>query len=168
MATIVMIIIGALIGYLTNYVAIKMIFRPHRQYDFFGFRIPFTPGLIHLRKHDIANNIGLIVEQDLLRKENLKTISSTKLRKYLTSKGIEDKSLLTFMSVVSDNLLEKLIKNISISKMVSDEIMALDTKKLEDMILRISKKEFNYIQYLGAVIGAIIGIMQSLIYWRYY
>jgi uncharacterized membrane protein YheB (UPF0754 family) len=41
--------------------------------------------------------------------------------------------------------------------------MALDTKKLEEIILNVSKKEFNYIQYLGAIIGASIGLLQNLI-----
>lgn len=138
--TIGIIFFGALIGFFTNYLAIKMIFRPHRPYHFFGLRIPFTPGLIHLRKQELANNIGLIVENDFLHKENLKTISSLKLKGYLQSKGIEDESLLAFINIVSDNLLEKLIRSLSISRIVSDEIMDLDTKKLEDMILRVSKQ----------------------------
>ena len=163
MEIIIRVIICAFIGYITNYLAIKMIFRPYKKYCIFGYRIPFTPGLIYLRKNDIAKNIGIIVEQDLLNKKKLRSITGLNIRKYLTSKGIEDKSLIYFLSTISDNLLEKFMKNINISQVVYNETMALDTKKLEEIILNVSKKEFNYIQYIGAVIGATIGLSQSLV-----
>jgi uncharacterized membrane protein YheB (UPF0754 family) len=163
MEVIIRVLIGAFIGYITNYLAIKMIFRPYKQYFVFGYRIPFTPGLIYLRKNDIAKKIGIIVEQDLLHKEKIKNISGSNIRKYLNSKGIDDKSLLFFFSTISDNLLEKFMRNINISQIVYNETMALDTKKLEEIILNVSKKEFNYIQYLGAIIGASIGLLQNLI-----
>ncbi|MCL6616572.1 MAG: DUF445 family protein, partial [Anoxybacillus ayderensis] len=41
-----MIAVGALIGGMTNSLAIKMLFRPYRPMYIAGRRIPFTPGLI--------------------------------------------------------------------------------------------------------------------------
>ncbi|MBF9299470.1 DUF445 family protein, partial [Staphylococcus schleiferi] len=41
-----MIILGAIIGGVTNMIAIKMLFHPFKPYYIFRFRIPFTPGLI--------------------------------------------------------------------------------------------------------------------------
>jgi len=39
-------LLGALIGYVTNYIAIRMLFRPLKAWWFLGVRIPMTPGII--------------------------------------------------------------------------------------------------------------------------
>lgn len=59
-------VIGAFIGYVTNLVAIKMLFRPLAEVRFFGLRLPFTPGLLPKQRHKLADNIGRMVEQELL------------------------------------------------------------------------------------------------------
>ena len=40
------IIVGGIIGYCTNYIAIKMMFRPHKAVYIGKFKLPFTPGII--------------------------------------------------------------------------------------------------------------------------
>jgi uncharacterized membrane protein YheB (UPF0754 family) len=62
---------GALIGYITNAVAIKMLFRPFREIRFLGIRLPFTPGILPRQRHKLAENIGAIVEGQLLTPEIL-------------------------------------------------------------------------------------------------
>jgi len=57
--------IGALIGYVTNAVAIKMLFRPLREIRLFGIRLPFTPGILPRERHKLADSIGRMVEQEL-------------------------------------------------------------------------------------------------------
>jgi uncharacterized membrane protein YheB (UPF0754 family) len=60
---------GAVIGYITNAVAIKMLFRPLREIRFLGIRLPFTPGILPRQRHKLAENIGSIVERQLLTPE---------------------------------------------------------------------------------------------------
>ncbi len=43
-------LIGAVIGYITNWLAIKMLFRPREAKYIFGMKLPFTPGLIPKEK----------------------------------------------------------------------------------------------------------------------
>ena len=43
-------LIGAVIGYITNWLAIKMLFRPREAKYIFGMKLPFTPGLMQLLK----------------------------------------------------------------------------------------------------------------------
>ena len=64
-------IIGALVGYVTNWVAIRMLFRPHKEKRIFGLRIPFTPGLIPRKRLELAKTIGRAVGQELLTGEAL-------------------------------------------------------------------------------------------------
>ncbi|WP_374048407.1 DUF445 family protein, partial [Staphylococcus coagulans] len=61
-----MIIIGAIIGGVTNMIAVKMLFHPFKAYYIFGKRMPFTPGLIPKRREEIATKIGQVVEEHLL------------------------------------------------------------------------------------------------------
>lgn len=59
-------IVGAAIGYSTNWVAIKMLFRPYSEKRIMGIKVPFTPGLIPKERQRIANNIGEVIEEYLL------------------------------------------------------------------------------------------------------
>ena len=64
-----MMVIGALIGGVTNVIAVKMLFHPFKTYYIFKKRVPFTPGLIPNRRKEIADKIGQVVEEHLLTEE---------------------------------------------------------------------------------------------------
>ncbi len=51
---------------MTNYVAIKMLFRPLHPWKIFGLRVPMTPGVIPAKRHLLAENIGEMVGEHLL------------------------------------------------------------------------------------------------------
>lgn len=59
-------LIGGLIGLITNSLAIKMLFRPHRAIYIGHFHVPFTPGLIPKEKERIAKAIGEVISKYLL------------------------------------------------------------------------------------------------------
>lgn len=63
--------VGALIGYCTNYIAIKMLFRPRRELRVGGHRVPFTPGVIPKNQGRIAAAVGHAVSDTLLTQEDL-------------------------------------------------------------------------------------------------
>ncbi|NLV76452.1 MAG: DUF445 family protein [Tissierellia bacterium] len=69
MKFIIPIVVGAVIGYITNWFAIKMLFRPHYEQRIFGIRVPFTPGLIPKEKGRIAKSVGETVSAYLLSPE---------------------------------------------------------------------------------------------------
>jgi uncharacterized membrane protein YheB (UPF0754 family) len=64
-------IIGALIGYLTNKIAIRMLFRPLKTWRIFGIRVPMTPGVIPSKRHTLALNMGEMVGEHLLTSEEI-------------------------------------------------------------------------------------------------
>jgi uncharacterized membrane protein YheB (UPF0754 family) len=47
--------------------------------------------------------------------------------------------------------------------MVSEKVAALDSNKLEELLVGIMKKEFVFIEVIGAVLGFIIGCIQLLL-----
>ncbi|MCX5871202.1 MAG: DUF445 family protein [Deltaproteobacteria bacterium] len=64
-------VVGAFIGYLTNMVAIKMLFRPLRAWRIFGIRLPFTPGVIPSKREELAINMGEMVGEHLLTSKEI-------------------------------------------------------------------------------------------------
>jgi uncharacterized membrane protein YheB (UPF0754 family) len=66
-------LLGAVIGYVTNALAIKMLFRPLTEKRVFGVRVPFTPGILPRERHTLALSLGDVVSNDLLTKEVLRT-----------------------------------------------------------------------------------------------
>ncbi len=63
--------LGGIIGYVTNALAIKMLFRPHRAKYVLGLHVPFTPGIIPKEKGRIAEAIGGVISENLMNKEVL-------------------------------------------------------------------------------------------------
>ena len=81
-------IIGAIIGYITNWVAIKMLFRPLEEKRIFGIRVPFTPGVIPGERDRIAVSIGEAVSKYLLTEEQITSTllerkTETALRRFI-------------------------------------------------------------------------------------
>lgn len=64
-------LVGGVIGYITNDIAISMLFRPHTAKYLFGMKIPFTPGIIPKEKGRIAEAIGGAISQNLMNQEVL-------------------------------------------------------------------------------------------------
>jgi len=59
-------ILGAIIALSTNWIAIKMLFRPHKEVRIFGIRMPFTPGLIPKERGRLARKLGEAISKHLL------------------------------------------------------------------------------------------------------
>ena len=64
-------VIGAIIGYFTNYLAVKMLFRPRHPKVLFGKQLPFTPGAIPKGKDRLAKAAGTIVAENLVTEADL-------------------------------------------------------------------------------------------------
>lgn len=67
-----MAIVGAIIGSATNFLAIKMIFRPYKPMYIGKWKLPFTPGLIPKRRGELARQIGITVNDYLLTPDVIK------------------------------------------------------------------------------------------------
>jgi len=69
--------IGALIGYITNYVAIKLLFRPYKPIKIKNITI-FPAGVIPREKRALAKKVGEVVKKYILSKEEIKQIVTSK------------------------------------------------------------------------------------------
>ena len=91
MRILIPVLVGSLIGYLTNWLAIKMLFKPHYEKKIFGIHVPFTPGLIPKERERISKNIGEAVGIHLLSTDTIiEAISDTenekKIRHWISEK----------------------------------------------------------------------------------
>ncbi len=77
-------LLGAFIGYVTNYVAIRMLFRPLRPWRVFGLRVPLTPGIIPAKRGELAQKMGEMVGGHLLTSEDVgRTLARESFRREL-------------------------------------------------------------------------------------
>jgi uncharacterized membrane protein YheB (UPF0754 family) len=77
--------VGGIIGYFTNDIAIKMLFRPYKPIYVGGRKLPFTPGLIPSNQEKLAQRISDTIMGSLLTPEELQNLA----RKLLQTERLE-------------------------------------------------------------------------------
>ena len=112
-------VVGALIGYFTNYIAIKMLFKPVKPYYIFGKKLPFTPGLIPAKREKLAEAIAKVVKENLLTEESI--------RERLNHQKVRENLLL-----FTENFLEELSKNGNLY--IGEFIGKIEDKRLKEVI----------------------------------
>ena len=81
-------LIGAVIGYFTNYLAVKMLFRPRREIKIGSKTLPFTPGVIPKGKPRLARVIGRTVADTLVTGEDIrKSLLSDSMQEAVADKA---------------------------------------------------------------------------------
>lgn len=81
-------ILGGLIGYYTNDIAIKMLFRPYKAVYIFGRKVPFTPGLIPSNQERLGQNVANAIMRSLLTPEELQNLARKLLQPERVQSGI--------------------------------------------------------------------------------
>ncbi|MCX7030133.1 MAG: DUF445 family protein [Spirochaetes bacterium] len=66
-------VVGAVIGWITNDIAIRMLFRPLRAVRVLGIRLPLTPGIIPKERRTLAVSIGSMVSRELITEDALRS-----------------------------------------------------------------------------------------------
>ena len=81
-------VVGGIIGYFTNDIAIKMLFRPYRPIYISGRQLPFTPGLIPRNQERLAKRIADTIMSSLLTPEELQNLARRLLQTERMQTGI--------------------------------------------------------------------------------
>ncbi|MDB1923589.1 DUF445 family protein [Clostridium tertium] len=185
-------IVGGLIGWITNILAIKLLFRPIKPVKIPILNIEIL-GLIPKRKNEIAANIGEVISNELLSMddildqalnnsngENFNSYITDKIKNIINEKlniipmpfrmmaapyidEILNKEVPNAVDEIRVDLLDKAKENVNIQEIVEEKINQLDLEKLEDIIIKVAKKELKHIEILGLVLGAIIGVLQGVL-----
>jgi len=175
-------LLGAFIGWVTNRVAIKMLFHPREQ--FLGFQ-----GLIPKRKKEIATKVAKVVSEQLLRSDDIKKkiqeagkLTEEKAKDYgqafleerpglnaLIPKALKNQATAALSGAVKKFTAEfstEILQELNIAGLVEERVASFENDKLEELIKKISSKELKHIEILGGVLGGLIGLINAVVvYW---
>ncbi len=184
-------VIGAIIGWVTNYVAIKLLFRPHTPIEVFGYTIQ---GIIPKRRKEIARSLAKAIEKELLSSSDLastlkdidwqteveKTVEEAVEHRFgserlkavpvvgLISENIKyhvkyllTKEVLRQVELKKGSLAKKLTENIDVKEMVVSKIDKLDLMSFEKLLTEFIARELKHLEWLGGVMGFLIGLSQA-------
>lgn len=185
-------LLGGVIGYITNRIAVKMIFRPIRPRRFLGITVQ---GLIGRRQADLARSIGSVVGDHLVshkdivasfEKVDLESLLADVLDRGMTPRVEELRSLpliggfltkerveglrgsivtgiLEHRELVYERLEVAVQRGLDIEKLVREKVAAFPVEKLERLVLQVAARELRAIEWLGGVLGVLIGVVQVLV-----
>lgn len=138
-----MIVIGALIGWITNYFAIKMLFRPLKEINILGFKVQ---GLIPKRKMEMAESIADTIQEELISMKditaNIGDIELGEEIDLIVDKIVEDKLQKEVLAkipmaslFITDSMLLKIKDHIKDAiEENKDEFFTIIIKKMEDSV----------------------------------
>lgn len=186
--------IAAIIGWFTNFIAVKMLFHPKEEVNLYLFKIQ---GIFPKRQTEVAENIGRMVARELISADDIKDqISGTdsvdyikkiieaKVDDYLTNTFPEKypftsvlfstkrkqkikADLIEQVEIAAPDVLGNYFTNLEdafdVETIVTEKIEEFPPEKLEAILNSILKKEFKFIELIGAIIGFFIGLVQIVL-----
>jgi len=186
--------VGALVGWLTNWLAIRMLFRPREPVRILGWSLQ---GVIPRRHAQLAERIARTVEDQLLTQEDLdKAMSGVSwhdevdrlVRNVLHDRGpgglidkipgisqawrnmilpslqeVLTREILRFLDRYRSGFVSRLRDSVDIKEIVRTRVEQFEVEALENLVLDVARKEFTHIQWVGAITGALIGIVQGFL-----
>ena len=184
-----------LIGWGTNWLALKMLFKPRKPFGIGRYTIQ---GLIPSRRNDLSGTIAKTISAELLSSEDLvkamneldikgialsqvdsiveRKIESLDLKSSLPLGILHNTIVSTAQSIVSsqvedsiddflENMGDHVSGNLDIVRLMEEKLDSLDDERIEEIVTEVSRKELKHIERLGAVLGFIIGCLQVLLLW---
>lgn len=188
-------LIGAFIGYITNVLAVRMLFRPKKPVNMVFYQLQ---GILPKRQAEIAHNLGHLVEQRLLSLDDIMEVlerpevhdriidKMVAVMNARVSSGLQHRVPNRLIGVIN-GLIDKLVRQegytvvkqaiaegqlyfeeeIDISEIVEDKINGFDLDELENIIVSVSTPELRFIEIMGGVLGLLIGLIQVIIVYAF-
>ncbi len=136
-------VMGALIGYGTNWLAIKMVFRPYEEKRIFGLRVPFTPGVMAKERYNFSKKLGNTLSDNVITDEELakyfQNIDFNNIVKNLLDDINVDKPLSTF---INDEKVVQALNN-SLKELISTSLKDEEKTKIAKTIVASVKGKFK-------------------------
>lgn len=186
-------LIAAVTGWLTNWIAVKMLFHPIKPLNLGLFTIQ---GIFPKRQKAMAEKLGKIVATELFSIDdiiskmksadnaevlnfvesklddfiNLKLSTSMPMLAMFLNDDLKSKIKMALLNEIGDVIpgiidtyANKLKNEVNIETIVFDKVINFSSDKMEEVLYSIMKKEFKFIEVLGGVLGFFIGIIQLLL-----
>jgi len=186
-------LIAAVTGWITNWIAVKMLFHPVQPMNFGLFKIQ---GIFPKRQKAMAERLGQIVATELFSIDDIvdkmKSADNAEVLKFVESKlddfinvklstsmpmlamfltdDLKNKIKTALLNEIGevipgiiDTYANKLKAEVNIEEIVYDKVVNFSSDKMEEVLYSIMKKEFKFIEVLGGVLGFFIGLIQLLL-----
>ncbi len=188
---VLLVLIGGLIGYSTNKLAIKMLFRPVNPVKILFFTVQ---GVFPKRKDSMAIGLADTIEKELLSKdviidkifneekiEGMKEMIKDTLIKEVSGKippmvrmfmgenpegmiaKLLDKEGDKIMNNIISEMKQKGLEDLNIHDIVKERIDALDFVEFEKIIFGLMSQELRFVEIIGLFLGAFIGLIQYFV-----
>lgn len=188
------ILLSTFTGWVTTWIAIKMLFHPRKPISILGFKLQ---GIFPKNQRLIAEKLGQVVGKELLSFDEIekKVTNPENLEKlrpdieehidhFLRNRlkevfpmlfmMIGEKTILqlkdaflseleTLFPLLMKNYMAKLEKDLDLEKIVTEKVANFSTEKLEDILNQITKREFKFLEFIGAFFGLLIGLAEVAI-----
>ena len=185
--------IGAITGWVTNWIAVKILFHPKEPKNFFFYKVQ---GVFPKRQKVMAEKLGHIVASELFSIDdvvskmkssdnqeviafvenkiddfiNVKLVASMPMLAMFLNDDLKSKIKSTLLTEITDvipgvidSYADKLKSEIDVKSVVYDKVVNFSSDKLEEILYSIMKKEFKFIELLGGILGFLIGLIQLII-----
>ena len=190
---IITIMLSAFTGWVTTWIAIKMLFHPRRPIKILGLTIQ---GIFPKNQRLIAEKLGQVVGKELLsfdeieekvtNPDNLQKLRpdiETHIDHFLRNKLKEvfpmasmlgEKTIIQLKEaflmelellfpVLMKSYMNKLQHDLDLEKIVTEKVAGFSSEKLEDILNQITKKEFKFLEIIGGGFGLLIGLAQVIV-----
>lgn len=186
-------IIAAFVGWITNVIAIRLLFRPYEP-----VRIPLLgieiQGVLPKRKRAIAKAIADVVEEELLSKDDLwaklenPEIESALVRRILSLieervkefypswfperfifpvssflNGWLERKIREVIPEIRDKIREEVLERLTLKDIVESKVNSFNFMEFERVVMRIASKELRFVEIAGGALGLFIGLIQVLV-----
>jgi uncharacterized membrane protein YheB (UPF0754 family) len=125
-------VLGGIIGYFTNDIAIKMLFRPYRAIYITGRRVPFTPGLIPRNQERLALNISKTIMGSLLTPKELQNLA----RRLLQTERVQGAILWLLQMAIEQIKTDKNDKSVKIVAGILRDLLGESLPRLLKVLAR--------------------------------
>ncbi|RJX21988.1 MAG: DUF445 family protein [Ammonifex sp.] len=181
-------LVGAFIGWVTNRLAVKLLFRPYRPYRLLKWTIQ---GVLPKRRYELAGSIGGIIEQEILSLDDI--------LQHLKERDVPERTVALLREAIRGAVLEKapawvpvavkkplaeavsdlvrdrlpflidwlvesfgetLKREVSLSQLIETKLNQFPLEDLERVVFKVTAREIRHIEVMGALLGFLIGLLQ--------
>ena len=185
-------VLGGAIGWITNYLAIKFLFRPRKPWRIGPLLIQ---GVIPRRRKDLAAAVGQVVATDLLPQNQIAAaVSAPEIRRNMAEMAGEtvaqrvvtypvlrpfpralremiaqqvaktvNREVKCILAAEGPELVNRVLSTVDVAQLVADELDAMDWDYMEAIVYSVAGKELKLIEIMGGILGGLVGIIQAVV-----
>lgn len=187
-------IIAAFVGWITNVIAIRLLFRPYEPVNIpiLGIKIQ---GALPKRKRAIAKAIADVVEEELLSKNDVWSklespeIENALVRRILSLieekikeaypswfpekfmfpisyflNGWLERKIREVIPEVRGRIREEVLEKLTLKDIVESKVNSFNFMEFEKIVMRVASKELRFVEIAGGILGLFIGLVQVVVF----